>query len=305
MVMVQDRDAAETVQDAGLEARVGRGQDDLEAIADRAAGVAADSPSLRSIAPDLKRQQVVVTLAPDAPASLEESLRSITGVTVESGPALSTTADVVPGRIMDLDPGTNCSLGFPGTTSDGNNVLLTAGHCIEGLPDILDENGTKIGRGVDSRFVSGQVGEDIGLMDIDAEDQGQSFIDRRGAVGDVPIRGLSENPIGSEVCKAGNTTGWTCGTINAYDVTVNYVGGTTITGLVDSTVCVEGGDSGGAYIGAGNLAQGMTSGGPVNSDCGPFNSGGSSQGRSYYAPWWTQPTGMASRCSRSRSALLT
>ena len=43
------------------------------------------------------------------------------------------------------------------------------------------------------------------------------------------------------------------------------------------------GDSGGAYIGVGNLAQGMTSGGPVGVDCG-YNRGYSAGSYSFYQP---------------------
>ena len=72
--------------------------------------------------------------------------------------------------------------------------------------------------------------------------------------GYYPVEGASKNAVGSEICKAGNTTGWTCGTIKAYNRTVNY-GGTVVSGLAEASVCTEGGDSGGAYIGVGNLAQ--------------------------------------------------
>lgn len=67
--------------------------------------------------------------------------------------------------------------------------------------------------------------------------------------------------------------------------TVTYVdrnGGpdTVITGLATSSVCVEGGDSGGAYI-SGNQARGMTSGGPIDQQC---TGGVYSRGSSYFQP---------------------
>lgn len=91
-----------------------------------------------------------------------------------------------------------------------------------------------------------------------------------------------KNAVGSEICKAGNTTGWTCGTIKAYNRTVDY-GGTVVSGLAETSVCTEGGDSGGAYIGVGNLAQGMTSGGPVGVECG-YNQGYNAGSYSFYQP---------------------
>ncbi|MGG5257844.1 S1 family peptidase [Phycicoccus avicenniae] len=284
VVLVDSPAAARSVQAEGLVARQGRGQSDLDAIARTAQAAAKGSSELVSLTPDLAGQTVVAEVAPDAPASLRSALARVAGVTVEEGAPLTTQADVVPGRIMDLSPGTNCSLGFPGTTSSGNNVLLTAGHCVEGLPDILDANGTHIGKGVSSRFVTGAASVDMGLMDIDAEDVGRPYVDTRGGLsGNVPVYGASKNPVGSDICKAGNTTGWTCGQVQAYNVTVNYQGGTSVSGLARATVCTEGGDSGGAYIGTNNYAQGMTSGGPVGVECG-FNAGYGAGSYSFYQP---------------------
>lgn len=122
----------------------------------------------------------------------------------------------------------------------------------------------------------------MGLMDIDSEDTGRPYVDSRGHSGYYSVAGASKNPVGSEICKAGNTTGWTCGTIKAYNRTVNY-GGTVVSGLAEAGVCTEGGDSGGAYIGVGNLAQGMTSGGPVGVECG-YNQGYNAGSYSFYQP---------------------
>ena len=102
---------------------------------------------MQSYGPDIEAQQVTVTVDPDADADLLERLRGVDDVRVVTGDAegVAPTADVVPGRIMDLVPGTNCSLGFPGTRN-GAKVMLTAGHCVVGNPDVLDANGTHIGR---------------------------------------------------------------------------------------------------------------------------------------------------------------
>ncbi|MBM6401871.1 S1 family peptidase [Phycicoccus sonneratiae] len=284
VVLVDSAAAARSVEAEGLLARRGKGQSDLDALARTALAAAKGSSDLVSLTPDLRAQSVVAEVEPDASAALRSALRGVAGVTVEESAPLATQADVVPGRIMDLSPGTNCTLGFPGTTSSGNNVLLTAGHCVEGLPDILDANGTHIGKGTNSRFVSGAPSVDMGLMDIDAEDVGQPYVDTRGGLaGNVPVYGASKNAVGSDICKAGNTTGWTCGQIEAYNVTVNYQGGTSVSGLARATVCTEGGDSGGAYIGTNNYAQGMTSGGPVGVDCG-FNAGYGAGSYSFYQP---------------------
>ncbi|WP_026924380.1 S1 family peptidase [Glycomyces arizonensis] len=67
---------------------------------------------------------------------------------------------------------------------------------------------------------------------------------------------------GSSVCRSGSTTGWHCGTVQAFNQTVRYAEGT-VYGLTRTNVCAEPGDSGGSFI-TGNSAQGMTSGGSGN-----------------------------------------
>jgi hypothetical protein len=274
VVNVEGATAADAARDLGLTPRTAeRGEAELISLMTTVRRtVGTQVGEVQTFAPDLAAQQVVVTTEPSASASLVERLSGIDGVRVVDGTTrgIDTTADVVPGQIMDLNPGTNCSLGYPGTTSDGNNVLLTAGHCVEGFPEILDRFGERIGEGVATRFRNGAPSIDMGLMDIDSEDTGVGIVDTRTGQG-VAVTGAGKDPVGTAICKAGNTTGWTCGEITSYNVTVNY-GGTTLTsGLARATVCTEGGDSGGAYI-SGNTAQGMTSGGPVGVDCG-FNQG--------------------------------
>lgn len=283
VVLVDDAATAQAVEAEGLTAKQGKGQRDLDAIAKRALAASKKSADLVSLTPDLTTGTVVATIEQDAPASLREALAEVDGVTLETGSTVAPQVDVYPGRIMDLVPGTNCSLGFPGTRN-GDNVLLTAGHCVEGYPDIYDESGVHIGKGIATRFTNGAPSVDMGLMDIDAEDYGQPYVDTRGGLsGYVPVYGASKNAVGSNICKAGNTTGWTCGQIQAYNVTVNYGGTTPTSGLAQASVCTEGGDSGGAYIGSNNYAQGMTSGGPVGVDCG-YNRGYDAGSYSFFQP---------------------
>jgi hypothetical protein len=269
------------VASAGLTPRAAirgeRALNRLSAQVEQAIG--AELTQVQSWGPDLERDQVVVTVEPGAGDALVAKLSKLDGVAVERGAArVVPQADVVPGRIMDLVPGTNCSLGFTGTRN-GAKVLLTAGHCVVGNPDVQDANGTHIGKGAGTRFPS----VDMGIMTIDSEDTPRGYVDTRMGT-TVAIRGLSKAPVGTAICKAGNTTGWTCGKITHYNQSVRYSGeSVTTTGLARATVCTEGGDSGGAYI-SGNTAQGMTSGGPGNSECG-FNQGANATGfYSFYQP---------------------
>lgn len=91
--------------------------------------------------------------------------------------------------------------------------------------------------------------------------------------GIVQVGGSADAAVGSSVCRAGSTTGWHCGTIQARNASVTYPEGT-ITGLGRTSVCAEPGDSGGSYI-SGSQAQGVTSGGSGN--C-------SSGGTTYFQP---------------------
>lgn len=279
-VIVDTDAAASKVRAAGLTPVKQKGQADLDALRDRVLRVGGGQ--ITSVGADLVDGQVDVRVAPGTSRSLVNKLRAIDGVNVSYGQKLETTAEVIPGQIMRLGGGGTCSLGYTGRLSNGNNVLLTAGHCIEGFPRIYDKNGTHIGVSSHTRFRTYYNSVDMGLVDIDSEDVGRAWVDSRGHSGNYAVRGISKNAVGSELCKAGNTTGWTCGKITGYNRTVNY-GGTYVSGLAESTVCTMKGDSGGAYIGVGNLAQGMTSGGPNNAYC-AFNSGYNNNSYSFYQP---------------------
>ncbi|CAM5229693.1 S1 family peptidase [Streptomyces californicus] len=125
----------------------------------------------------------------------------------------------------------------------------------------------------------------MGIASVDAGNSIGLDITTYGKAGTVPVKGSKRAPSGAALCKSGQTTGWTCGKVGSYNVSVTYTdqnGGpdTVVTGLASSSVCTQGGDSGGAYV-SGDQAQGMTSGGPTNQRCsGQVNSPGSS----YFQP---------------------
>ncbi|WP_328990504.1 S1 family peptidase [Kribbella sp. NBC_01245] len=292
VVNVHSETAAKVARANGLTPRtVARGEKALTKLQARVEKLTANSSQVQSIGADLPTDRLQVVLMPGkqtpATAKLVKQLKAIPGVDVSTNSVtLQSHADVIGGQIMDLVPGSWCSLGFPGMRN-GNNVLLTAGHCVENNNDVLNAQGVHIGKGIGSRFRTGQPSVDMGLMDIDAEDVGRGYIDNRNGT-TTRVTGSSKAPVNTTICKAGNTTGWTCGRITQYNLTVNYgspSGAITRTsGLARSTVCTEGGDSGGAYI-SGTTAQGMTSGGPNDGhDCG-FNQGHNATGSySFYQP---------------------
>ncbi|HEV7655809.1 MAG TPA: S1 family peptidase, partial [Mycobacteriales bacterium] len=67
--------------------------------------------------------------------------------------------------------------------------------------------------------------------------------------------------VGQSICKSGSTTGLTCGTVQATNVTVQYAEGTVFQ-MVQTNTCTQPGDSGGAWF-SGSTAIGITSGGTV------------------------------------------
>ena len=92
-------------------------------------------------------------------------------------------------------------------------------------------------------------------------------------VGSATITSAANAFVGEAVSRRGSTTGIHTGTVQALNATVNYAEGT-VTGMIQTNVCAEGGDSGGALY-AGAVALGLTSGGSGN--C-------SSGGTTYFQP---------------------
>jgi streptogrisin B len=69
--------------------------------------------------------------------------------------------------------------------------------------------------------------------------------------------------VGEQVKRTGSTTGTHSGTVTALNVTVRYQGGGKVSGMIQTTVCAEPGDSGGPMY-DGTKALGITSGGSGN-----------------------------------------
>ncbi|MEU5999339.1 S1 family peptidase [Streptomyces sp. NPDC047197] len=285
--------AAARVKATGLTARIpGRGEAELTRITSALDAAAAKRvPSgITSWEADLASDTVKVTVAdagtPQARAFLKEARRHGKAVRiVKSGQELQAKAAVAPGSRMNINnqPGSWCSVGFGARSAAGRQYLVTAGHCVTGNPGLYF-NGSKFATGSTTRFAVGQNSVDMGLATIEPGSSITTAVGTWGNGASVPVRGSQRAAVGATLCKSGSTTGWTCGRVGAYNVTVTYTdrnGGpdTVVSGLGRSTVCVEGGDSGGAYI-AGNQAQGMTSGGPTNQSCGGVNL----QGSSYFQP---------------------
>ncbi|GAB3446404.1 S1 family peptidase [Actinophytocola sediminis] len=158
--------------------------------------------------------------------------------------------------------GGRCSLGFNVVTEDGSPGFLTAGHCgVIAEQWSEEQNGQPIATVQDAVFP----GEgDFALLTYDDPNaEAPSAVD----VGDGQLFGINEAAeadIGLPVFRMGSTTGLFDGEVTGLEATVNYPEGT-VTGLIQTTVCAEPGDSGGPLFTENGTAVGLTSGG--SGDC--------------------------------------
>ncbi|MFJ4685448.1 alpha-lytic protease prodomain-containing protein [Streptomyces sp. NPDC088789] len=157
-----------------------------------------------------------------------------------------------------------CSAGFNVTDGD-RDFILTAGHCGPVGSEWSAEGAGAGGGGPIGRTVRGSFpGDDYSLVayaDGRAGD-GAEVVAVGGGRG-VRITGVADPAVGQRVFRSGSTTGLRDGRVTALDATVNYPEGT-VTGLIETDVCAEPGDSGGPLFSEG-VALGITSGG--DGDC--------------------------------------
>ncbi|CAM5639284.1 S1 family peptidase OS=Streptomyces tendae OX=1932 GN=GUR47_04680 PE=3 SV=1 [Streptomyces tendae] len=140
--------------------------------------------------------------------------------------------------------GARCSLGFNVTAGDGSPAFLTAGHCGVAAEQWSDAQGGQPVATVDQAVFPGE--GDFALVTYDdPATEAPSEVD----LGDqtLPISRAAEATVGQEVFRMGSTTGLADGQVLGLDATVNYPEGT-VTGLIQTDVCAEPGDSGGSLF---------------------------------------------------------
>ncbi|MER5915557.1 S1 family peptidase [Streptomyces sp. NPDC001982] len=149
-----------------------------------------------------------------------------------------------------------CSLGFNVQDNSGNYYFLTAGHCTDGAGTWWSNSShsTTLGTTAGSSFP----GNDYGIVRYT-----NSSVAKSGTVGSQDIISAATPSVGTTVFRRGSTTGTHSGRVTALNATVNYGGGDIVSGLIQTTVCAEPGDSGGPLYG-GTTAYGLTSGGSGN-----------------------------------------
>ncbi|WP_030301872.1 S1 family peptidase [Streptomyces katrae] len=149
--------------------------------------------------------------------------------------------------------GYRCSLGF-NVVSGSTYYFLTAGHCGNVVKTWYANSAqsTLIGPTVGSTFP----GSDYALVRYD-----NTSLSHAGGF----TAGTAY--VGEPVKRSGSTTGTKSGTVTALNATVHYSGGGTVRGMIQTNVCAEPGDSGGALY-DGTKALGITSGGSGNCSTG-------------------------------------
>ncbi|MEW2068789.1 S1 family peptidase [Streptomyces sp. NPDC007346] len=290
-VNADDTAEAAKIQKAGLAARVpARGQAALDKVKAELDAVAAKKVPSGVVAwsVDVASDKVTVKVNNDrgaaAKAFLAQAAKHGSAVEIVRGEEkLEAKAAIYPGSKMTFNNTSQwCSVGYGARDRSGKQYLVTAGHCVT---NTLRYDGAAFAQGYHTRYKVGTRSVDMGTLSINSGHSITTSVGTWGNSNPIAVKGSSRASSGAAVCKSGATTGWTCGTIGSYNNSVTYVdlnGGpdTVVSGLATSTVCVEGGDSGGAYI-SGNQGQGMTSGGPINQKC---TSGVNSRGTSYFQP---------------------
>ncbi len=173
-------------------------------------------------------------------------------VTVHRGLRPSTfSAGTVGGDPYYINGNTRCSIGF----SVHGYGFISAGHCGGAGSQVTGWDGSHMGSFAGSSFP----GNDYSYIRVTNGWWTVPVVLGWGQVPDQLVRGSWEAPVGSSVCRSGSTTRWHCGTVLAKNETVNYAQGA-FYGATKTSVCAEGGDSGGSFI-TGDQAQGVTSGG--------------------------------------------
>ncbi|MFJ8106174.1 S1 family peptidase [Streptomyces sp. NPDC096132] len=192
---------------------------------------------------------------------LESTVQSLGSNMATIQKSAGTLSTKVSGGDAIFGGGARCSLGFNVTAGDGSPAFLTAGHCGVAAEQWSDsEDGQPIAT-VDQAVFPGE--GDFALVKYD-DPNTEAPSEVNVGQQTVAISQAAEATVGTQVFRMGSTTGLNDGTVLALDATVNYPEGT-VTGLIQTDVCAEPGDSGGSLFTQDGQAIGLTSGG--SGDC--------------------------------------
>ncbi|WP_346182209.1 S1 family peptidase [Streptomyces osmaniensis] len=263
VVAVTDEEAAAAVRKAGAEAKmVDHSMDDLRS----ATSTLRSAPRVAGTAwvMDYRSNEVVVkgdSTVSAADWSRMTQLADGMGGFVRMERAEGTFTTRLNGALPLLSTAGRCSAGF-NVTDGQRDFILTAGHCgPDGSVWFADTRGTQqIGQTIRQNFP----GSDFSLVQYASGKAGAGAeVVSIGEGKGVRITGAADPAVGQRVFRSGSTSGLRDGEVTALNATVNYPEGT-VTGLIETNVCAEPGDSGGPMFSEG-VALGVTSGG--SGDC--------------------------------------
>jgi streptogrisin D len=214
---------------------------------------------------DTKTNQVLVSLDQSVTGT---KLAKVTAVLSKFGTAVRTERvagtfhKYLSGGQAIYGGGYRCSLGF-NVRSGTTYYFLTAGHCGNVASTWYSNSSqtTVLGNTAGSSFP----GNDYAIVRYTngSTPPGNVYL-YNGSYQDITT--AANAFVGEAVKRSGSTTGLRSGSVTALNATVNYAEGT-VTGLIRTNVCAEGGDSGGALF-DGTKALGLTSGGSGNCSSG-------------------------------------
>ncbi|MFI9586037.1 S1 family peptidase [Streptomyces sp. NPDC052236] len=167
------------------------------------------------------------------------------------------------GQAIYAGGGGRCSLGF-NVRSGSTYYALTAGHCTNIASAWYTNSTTTASLG--TRAGTSFPNNDYGIIrhtTASAADGRVSLYN--GSYRDITSAGNAT--VGQSVQRSGSTTGLRSGRVTGLNATVNYGSGDVVYGMIQTNVCAEPGDSGGAMF-AGSVALGLTSGGSGNCSSG-------------------------------------
>ncbi|MDG9681875.1 S1 family peptidase [Streptomyces sp. DH18] len=256
VVAVTNAGKAEAVRAAGADTRlVEHSAKQLDAAKARIDALPAPS-GVSSWHVDPVSSSVVVNVV--ASERRDNDVRTFVAKAREAGPVTVETTAEAPQTFaagtVGGDPyytgNVRCSIGF-----SVHGGFVTAGHCGGAGQSVRGWDGSAIGNFQGSSFP----GDDYAWVNVANGWWTVPVVLGWGTVSDQLVRGSNEAPIGASICRSGSTTRWHCGRVLAKNETVNYSQGA-VHQMTKTSVCAEGGDSGGSFI-SGDQAQGVTSGG--------------------------------------------
>jgi streptogrisin D len=260
VVTVTDAAAAKSVSAAGATprtvARSGAALQQATATLDRSTNIAGTAWAV-----DPASNQVVVSVDDSVTGA---KLAKVQSTVAELGGAArvehvaGTFSTKIGGGDAIFGGNSRCSLGFNVQDNAGQFYFLTAGHCGNIASQWFSNSShtTLIGTRRSSSFP----GNDYSIITY------ASGVSHPGSVGSQDITSAGNAVVNQTVTRRGSTTGVHSGRVTATGATVTYPEGR-VTGMIQTTVCAEPGDSGGSLY-AGSTALGLTSGGSGNCSSG-------------------------------------